>query len=105
MAKFYGPIGFAELVETAPGVWKEQITEHNYYVDVLDNNRRLESSGDVNDNVTISNRFSILADPYASLNFHQMRYITYMGTKWKINNVGGTYPRLTLTAGGVYNGK
>ena len=59
MAKFYGPIGFAELVETSPGVWKEQITEHNYYVDVLDNNRRLESSGNVNDNVVISNRFSI----------------------------------------------
>lgn len=105
MAKFYGPIGFAEIKETAPGVWKEQITEHYYFVDVLENNRRLESSGDVNDNVTISNRFSILADPYASQNFHQMRYITYMGTKWKITNVGGGYPRLTLTAGGVYNGK
>lgn len=104
MAKFYGPVGFAELVETAPGVWVEQITEHNYYVDVLDNSHRLESSGNVNDNVNISNRFSILADPYASQNSHQMRYITYMGTKWKIMTVGGTYPRLTLTAGGVYNG-
>ena len=27
MAKFYGVIGYAETVETKPGVWKEEITE------------------------------------------------------------------------------
>ena len=26
--KFYGPIGYAEMVETSPGVWDEKITEH-----------------------------------------------------------------------------
>ena len=31
MAKYYGKIGYAETVETAPGVWKEQITERNYF--------------------------------------------------------------------------
>jgi hypothetical protein len=104
MAKFYGPIGFAELVETAPGVWTEQIVEHNYYVDIPKNSRSLQTSAQVNDNVNISNQFSILADPYASQNFHAMRYIEFMGTKWKITNVDVQYPRLVMSAGGIYNG-
>ena len=104
MAKFYGPIGFAELVETTPGVWIEDIVEHNYYVEVIKNSRNLQTSAQVNDNVNISNQFSIIADPYANTNFHAMRYIEYMGTKWKITNVDVQFPRLVMSAGGIYNG-
>ena len=103
MAKFYGAIGYAETVETAPSVWEEQITERNYYVEVNRNSRRLQNSGQVNDDVNISNEFSIIADPYANENFHTMRYINFMGAKWKITNVDVQYPRLILTVGGVYN--
>ena len=35
MAKFYGVIGYAETLETSPGVWTEQITERNYYGDLI----------------------------------------------------------------------
>ena len=104
MAKYYGPIGFAETVETTPGVWKEQITERNYYSEVVQNNRRLESSGGVNDNINISNRISITADPYAKQNFHSIRYAEFMGTKWKVTEASVSYPKITLTLGGVYNG-
>ena len=31
MARYYGRIGYAETVETIPGVWEEVITERNYY--------------------------------------------------------------------------
>lgn len=103
MAKFYGEIGYAETVETAPSVWEEQIIERNYYVDVNRNNRRLQNPGQVNDDVNISNEFSIIADPYANENFHTMRYVKFMGAKWKITNVDVQYPRLILTVGGVYN--
>lgn len=103
MAKYSGRIGFAELVETAPGVWKEQITARRYTGDLLQNTRRLESSGNVNDNISISNRISIVADPYAKQNFHSIRYATFMGMKWKVGNVDASqYPRLILTLGGVY---
>lgn len=106
MAKYSGRIGFAELVETAPGVWKEQITERRYTGDLLQNTRRLESSGNINDNVNISNRISIVADPYAKQNFHSIRYATFMGVKWKISDADASkYPRLTLTLGGIYIGK
>ena len=104
MAKFYGTIGYVKTVETEPGMWEEQKTERQYSGELVKNTRRLESSGGVNDNVNISNEVSIVADPYAYENFHAMRYIKFMGAKWKINNVEVRYPRLILTNGGVYNG-
>ena len=104
MAKWFGKIGYAETVETAPGIWEEKITEHEYFGDLLRNTRRLQSASQVNDNIDISNDISIVADPYANENFHSMRYAEFGGTKWKISSVDVQYPRLNLTLGGVYNG-
>lgn len=105
MAKFYGKIGYANTVETKPGVYEEQIVERSYYGDLIRNTRRLQSANQVNDDINISNEISIVADPYATNNFHTMRYAVFMGTKWKISNVEVSYPRLILTLGGVYNGQ
>ena len=105
MAKFYGKIGYASMVETKPGVCEEQIVERSYYGDLIRNTRRLQSADQVNDDINISNEISIVADPYATNNFHTMRYAVFMGTKWKISNVEVSYPRLILTLGGVYNGQ
>ena len=105
MAKFYGKIGYAETVETKPGVWEAQIVTRDYHGEWLRNTRRLESSNSTNDNINIANEVSIVADPYANENFHKMKYIQFMGTKWKINTVEPQYPRLILNIGGVYNGK
>lgn len=103
MAKFYGSIGYAELVEVNPGIWEEKITERKYYGDLIRNTRRLQTSDKLNDDINILNEISIVADPYANQNFHSMRYVEFMGAKWKINNVEVLYPRLILTIGGVYN--
>lgn len=105
MAKFYGKIGYANTVETKPGVYEEQIVERSYYGDLIRNTRRLQSADQVNDDINIGNEISIVADPYATNNFHTMRYAVFMGTKWKISNVEVSYPRLILTLGGVYNGQ
>lgn len=105
MAKFYGAVGFAETVETKPGVWVEQITERKYAGIVTKNVRRLQSSGQVNDNIDVANQISIVADPFAYNNFHSMRYVDFMGAKWKITTIDVQYPRLILTIGGLYNGK
>lgn len=104
MAKYYGKIGYAKTVETAPGVWKEQITERNYFGDLTRITRRLQSSDKVNDDINISNELSIVADPYAMNNFHSMRYAEFMGTRWKVSAVEVQYPRLILSLGGLYNG-
>ena len=103
MAKFYGKIGYADTKETAPGVWVEQITERNYYGELVRNTRRLESSGNLNDNINIANEISIVADPYANAHFHEMRYVEFQGARWKVSNVEVKYPRLILTLRGLYN--
>lgn len=105
MAKFYGIIGYAETVETDPGVWEEKIVERMYFGDLLSNFRNLQNSGEVNDDVNIANKISIVSDPYANENFHSMRYVEFMDTRWKVTNVEVLYPRLILTLGGVYNGE
>ena len=104
MAKWYGVIGYNETLETRPGVWENQITERNYYGDVIRNSRRLQTTNQLNDNINISNEISIVADPYANQNFHAMRYVEFMCTKWKIESITVQYPRLILSLGGVYNG-
>lgn len=103
MAKWFGKIGFAETKETKPGVWEEIVTVREYYGDVTRNTRRFQSSENLNDNIVVSNDISIVADPYAIQNFHSIRYIEFMGTKWKIDNVEVSYPRLILTLGEIYN--
>lgn len=103
MAKFYGAIGYAETVETTPGVWKEQIAEHYYYGDLIRNTRRLQTADQLNDNINVANEISIVADPFAINNFHSMRYVEFMGAKWKISSVEVRHPRLILTVGGLYN--
>lgn len=102
--KWSGVIGYAEQTQTRPGVWKEEIVEKKHFGDVIRNTRALQSTDKVNDNINISNQISIVANPYASKNFHTMRYIEFMGSKWKITNVEVNYPRLILSIGGVYNG-
>lgn len=103
MAKFYGVIGYGETLENNPGVWEEVISERNYYGDALQSIRRLESGEHLNDDLNVNNKISIVADPFACENFCNMRYVVWMGVKWKITNVEVQYPRLILTIGGVYN--
>ena len=100
--KWSGKIGFAQTIETAPGVWNDQIVERSYKGDLLKTTRRLQSSNRVNDDIVISNQISIVADPYLNTNLYAIKYATYMGTAWKVDTIDVQYPRLLLTLGGVH---
>lgn len=104
MAKYFGSIGYADTVETSPGIFKEQIITKDYYGDIIRNNRRLENDGQINDDINITNQISIVSDPYAIDNFWKIRYATFLGQKWKVKTVDVEFPRLILTLGGLYNG-
>lgn len=104
MAKFCGIIGYEITKETEPGIYEETLVEQQYYGDVIKNSRRMQDPGKVNSDIVISNQFSIIADPFANHNFHSMRYIEFMGVKWKITEVEVQFPRLILSVGGIYNG-
>lgn len=104
MSKWYGQIGYAVMSNTKPGVWTETYVERNYYGDLTRNARRLQTTDKVNDDITLSNEISIIADPYAMEHFHTMRYATFGNAKWKITNAEVQFPRIVLSLGGVYNG-
>jgi hypothetical protein len=106
MARFYGVVGYAIPKETRPGYWEDEIIERTYSGDVLRDMSMLSSNPDsTNDELRINNQFSVVADPFAYQNFHSIRYVEFMGTKWKVTNIDPRFPRLLLTAGGVYNGQ
>lgn len=105
MAKFSGLIGYVEKsVETAPGVWVEQITEKNYMGDILRQTQQWRETANLNDNLTINNRISIVADDFAFSHFSSMKYVIWGGVYWEVKDVELQRPRLILSLGGVYNG-
>jgi hypothetical protein len=105
MAKFHGVIGYGESVEKAPGVWEDVITERSYYGDIIRNARYLkEAEMGVNNDLSVGNSISIVADAYANEHFFAIRYIQWAGALWTVSMVEVQSPRLLLRLGGVYNG-
>ena len=103
MARFYGKVGYAETVETAPGVFKEQMVTRMYYGDVTRIARHWRDSDNLNGNLSVNNSISIVADAYAYQHFSAIRYVEWMDQKWKVSAVEVERPRLILTLGEVYN--
>ena len=102
MAKWFGKIGYVVTEETEPGVWEETVTEREYFGDMTSDRRKRQNSGEVNDDINLSNVISIVADPFAYQNCSNMAYVEIMGSKWKISDVEVQRPRLIMTVGGVY---
>lgn len=106
MAKFFGDIGYGESVETptGSGVWKNVITEQAYFGDVITNTRKLEHGESLNDNISVGNSISVVADQYAVEHFFAIQYVRWMDILWKVDKVTVNSPRLILSLGDVYNG-
>jgi hypothetical protein len=104
MARFFGKVGYGESVETAPGVWVDQIVEYEYYGDVVRNSRELRQGQYLNDDLSVQNSISIVADAYANEHFFAIRYVEWAGTLWTVDSVDVLAPRLLLRLGKVYNG-
>jgi hypothetical protein len=105
MAKFYGKIGFsAGNTEVSPGVWEDTVEERFYKGEVTRNSLSFREADKVNNDFSVNNSISIIADTYANQNISAMRYVVWMGTHWVISGVDVVSPRLILRLGGVYNG-
>lgn len=108
MAKFNGVIGYNEgTVESPPesGVWKEKIVEREAFGDILRTSRQLREGEYLNNDLTVGNSISIVADAYANEHFFAIRYVNWAGTNWRVEDVTVERPRLILRLGGVYNGE
>ena len=104
MSKFYGPVGYIKQKEISPGVWDDVVEERLYRGDILQESRRWQGSEYKNDNLTISNKLSIIADTFTINNSSNIRYVKWNGVRWKVDNIEIQRPRLILTLGEVYNG-
>lgn len=105
MARFFGRIGYGESVETAPGVWEDQIVEYSYYGDVIRNARNLREGEHLPFDLTVQNQISIVADAYANEHFFSIKYVEWAGVLWTVTSVEVQSPRLLLRLGEVYNGQ
>lgn len=102
--KFAGKIGFVVNEETSPGIWTNKTEEKPYYGDLLRYNRKWDPSPDkINDDISLNNEISIVADRYAFDHYQYIRYVVISDAKWRVTNVREEYPRLILNIGGVYN--
>lgn len=104
--RFFGEVGYGETTEdpAGSGVWVDSITEVQYYGDVIRNTRRLVEGEKVNDDLSVDNSISIIADDYAVAHFFKIKYVRWEGVLWTVASVEVKNPRLILSLGGVYNG-
>lgn len=104
MARFFGPVGFGEQQETAPGVYSEVITELRYYGDVVRDARRLSEAEKLNKDISVTNSISIIADAHANEKYFAIRFVEWGGVAWTVTEVEVQFPRLILRLGEVWNG-
>lgn len=100
--KFHGNVGFSISQETKPGVWTQKIKDVPYYGELTKPVNKWTTGSEVNDNASFSSQVSIVSDPFAINNFHSIKYVEYLGIKWKVTSVEIMRPRLLLTLGGEY---
>lgn len=103
--KFCGKVGFYEgCEETDLDIYTPKILEKSYTGDILRQYQSFQATENQNDELKLSNRISILADPYARDHWSSIRYVVMNGARLKVNSVELSYPRLILEVGGVWNG-
>lgn len=104
MARFYGKVGYVHTADQGNGVHKPVATERIYQGDVVRNIRQLEGVEKVNDDLSLQNSVSIVADAYALDHYFAIQYVEMTGVRWRVSTVEVQHPRLLLRLGGVYNG-
>lgn len=106
MTRFFGEVGYADSVETSSGsgVWEDEVSEIQYYGDVLRDTKKDQSGAGLNNDVVVNNSISIVADEYAFKHFFKIKYVRWNGVLWTITNVEVKSPRLILSLGDVYHG-
>jgi hypothetical protein len=104
MARFHGNVGYGISVQTTPGVFSPSIIEREYFGETIEESRQLQQGDQVNPNLTINNRISIVADDFATEHLQAIRYVILYGAYWRVTGCKIQRPRIILSVGGPYNG-
>lgn len=101
--KYYGRIAYSYHDETESGIYEEGYHEQYYYGDVEQIGRRLENQSQINDDIKANVSISVLADADLNNHFGSIRWVEFMGQKWKAETVNVKPPRLNITLGALYH--
>lgn len=102
--RFAGKIGFGTSVEVSPGVWDDDIIERDYLGDVLQSTERLESGNSINPKFHTTTSVSVLSDGVLKERYSDVRYIIYLGVRWKVSSIIHKWPRIEMFIGEEYHG-
>ena len=104
--KFAGDVGFwIKNDETKPGIFTDHMVEKHYTGDVTRAYNKWGPRDDsTNDELSLNNQITILADLFAKENWPSIKYVKWNGFRWKVKTVGINFPRLTLEIGEVWKG-
>lgn len=104
--RFYGNVGYGVTEENPAdsGIWVNVVTEMSYYGTVIRNTRKRDPGEGLNDDISVGNSISIIADEYAFEHWFQIIYVAWEGVLWTVPSVEVQRPRLILSIGKVYNG-
>ena len=105
MARFHGIVGYVDTEEVRSGVHMPVQVEREYSGEIFQYGNKVQPGVCENDDIVVTDRISILSDPYAREHFHTIKYVVWMGTPWNVTSVSVEFPRLILTLGGVYTGE
>lgn len=100
--RYYGRVGFVKQIETSPGVIKNEIVYQQYFGDVLSSYGYWQNKN-INDDIRLQNRISILCDNYLKHNLGYAKVVEFDNQLWNIQSFSLEYPRVILTLGGLYN--
>ena len=102
--RFCGKVGYVTTLETSPGIWEEQVVERTYRGDMYKNNARWQNGESINDDINMTSTISFVADAFAYEHFSRIKYVQFMGVKWKVTQAYPQRPRIVVNLGGEYNG-
>lgn len=104
MAKFFGNVGYVTTEETSPGIFSPVETIKQYYGDDVKIGFRWNEGQKANADYSVDNKISIVADGFAYQNIGVLKWVEWMGSRWKVTSFEIAQPRIILTLGEVYNG-
>ena len=102
MSRFSGKLGFVKTRETEEGVWLEDFVELSVKGTIRSLYVRNDNSSSANTNLRLTNEISVLMDSKIQTYIQTLKYVVWKGSKWEVQSIGVSYPRLTINLGGLY---
>lgn len=103
MARFSGLVGYVVEEETAPGVWRPVEKARMMKGDIIHQVSRHDKGDEVNDDVVLNHRISLIGDAYAFGNYYNIKWVKMDSIKWKVSSIEIARPRLLVSLGGIWH--